>query len=204
MPIFLIVVFTFRNLIPFPGFVRFRLVSTLLSKRQAYVVATPERADDEACVVANTSSDNGGGKDNSDAGGGGGPTIIAPEKWHACRLVRGRRCRPGKPGGMRREIFNKNLAILGEIFAEIRPPVDSSTSTRTAAIYSSVYLATASALAATFGIAIASAVELVVLSWIAVTLSFRLAAAAFVTTTASTTAAATRDVGAGALRTRYK
>lgn len=154
------------------------------------MVATPGRAEGEASVVA--SSDNTGGAGDSDPGGGDGPAIIFPEKWHACRLVRGRRYRPGISGGMRREIYKKNLVILRSLrstLAETDPPVDSSAPSWTAAIYSSVYLATAFALAVTFGIALASAVELVALSWIAVTLPLRLVAATFVTTTASTAGA---------------
>lgn len=203
MLFFLVAIFTFQNLI---FFLFVPSHPHVFSNRQVYVAASQDRSEDEAPVVASSDSSAGGGEDDSDVGGGVGPTIIAPERWHACRLIRGRRYRPGKPGGMRREILNKNLAILRAIrctLAETDLPVNSSTTMRTAAIYSSLYLAMAFALSATFGIAIASAVELVVMSWIAVTLSFHLAAAAFVTTTASTTAAATRDVGAG-VRTRYK
>lgn len=122
---------------------------------------------------------------------------------------------PRKPGGMRRVVFNKHAAILGNVLAEIRLSSGSSVSTWTSGgVLLKIVMAIASvvvafAYATSFDVATASAVYMAAFSWVIVAVSLRLAAATTtattVTATAAATAAATHDVGTGAsARARYR
>lgn len=100
-----------------------------------------------------------------------GFTICAPNESRVCRLIRGRRYRPGNPGGMRRVVAGKHLAILSNVLAAVRPPpgwTDGGALTKIAwAIASAVYLVVAFAYATSFNVVAASAVYMAVSSWIA-------------------------------------
>lgn len=144
-----------------------------------------------------------------------GFTICAPNESGKCRLVRGRRHRPRNPGGMRRVVFNKHAAILGNVLAEIRPSSGSSVFTWTGGgALLKIVMAIASVVVAfaydtSFDVATGSTVYMAAFSWVIVAVSLRLAAATTaattVTATAAATAAATHDVGTGAsARVRYR